>query len=386
MDRRAVPAKTGWAVFLERLTATDARLGVAVAGLGLLAGGLVAALAGGSPLGLFRALLQAATGWDAARQVWNIRYVGEWLAVATPLILTGLSMGFAARAGLFNIGAEGQYIAGLTAAQFAALYLPPVPVLHAFLCVAAALAAGAVWGGLAGWLKARFGASEVVATIMLNYLAFYLSRWLTQAIPGATTYRTPAIPASAQLDAGFLKTLSGGSNLGWGFFAALGAALLFWWLLERTRMGYALRASGLNPDAAMAAGINPGRVGIFAMCLAGAFAGLAGASVALGSFNHGRVLSEFDNYGFMGIAVALAGGARGFGVAAAGLFFGLLASAQTLMQGQGMPRELAVIVSGIVVILLSMKAGLGALAGRLGGSAVEAPCDARPEPGEDNGG
>jgi simple sugar transport system permease protein len=108
-------------------------------------------------------------------------------------------MGFAARTGLFNIGAEGQYVAGLTAAQFAAFYFPAVPGLHWVLAVAAAILAGALWGGVVGYLKARFSVSEVVATIMMNYIALYLSRYLTMRIPGTNTYRTPDFPETVRL-------------------------------------------------------------------------------------------------------------------------------------------------------------------------------------------
>jgi len=284
--------------------------------------------------------------------------VGEWLALSTPLILTGLSMGFAARAGLFNIGAEGQYIVGLTIAQFGALYLPQIPVLHAALCVLLAAMGAAIWGGIVGWLKARFNASEVVATIMLNYVAFYLSRWVTMAIPGANTYKTPNLPQSAQLDSGFLQGLTNGSNLNFGFFIALLSVLAFWWIMERTRLGFSLRATGLNRDAAQASGINANRSAVVSMAVAGAFAGLAGAVVALGSFNFGRVLSGLDNYGFSGIAVALVGNSTGMGIGLSGLLFGLLASGQPLMQSRGIPKEITLIISGLVVVFVSLRAGV----------------------------
>ncbi|HAE22596.1 MAG TPA: ABC transporter permease [Spirochaetaceae bacterium] len=326
--------------------------------LGFLAGTIIVLAVGRNPGNMFAALMQAMTGWDLTRGVWNIRYVGEWLALSTPLILTGLSMGFAARAGLFNIGAEGQYIVGLTIAQFGALYLPQIPVLHVVLCVLLAAMGAAIWGGIVGWLKARFNASEVVATIMLNYVAFYLSRWVTMAIPGANTYKTPNLPQSAQLDAGFLQLFTNGSNLNYGFFIALLSVLAYWWIMERTRLGFSLRATGLNRDAAQASGINANRSAVVSMAVAGAFAGLAGAVVALGSFNFGRVLSGLDNYGFSGIAVALVGNSTGMGIGLSGLLFGLLASGQPLMQSRGIPKEITLIISGLVVVFVSLRAGV----------------------------
>jgi general nucleoside transport system permease protein len=343
---------------LEVFTASDGRMSLLVVLLGFLAGTIIVLAVGRNPGNMFAALMQAMTGWDLTRGVWNIRYVGEWLALSTPLILTGLSMGFAARAGLFNIGAEGQYIVGLTIAQFGALFLPQIPVLHVALCVLLAAMGAAIWGGIVGWLKARFNASEVVATIMLNYVAFYLSRWVTMAIPGANTYKTPNLPQSAQLDSGFLQSLTNGSNLNYGFFIALLSVLAYWWIMERTRLGFSLRATGLNRDAAQASGINANRSAVVSMAVAGAFAGLAGAVVALGSFNFGRVLSGLDNYGFNGIAVALVGNSTGMGIGLSGLLFGLLASGQPLMQSRGIPKEITLIISGLVVVFVSLRAGV----------------------------
>lgn len=221
-----------------------------------------------------------------------------------------------------------------------------------------AAAGGAAWGGIVGWLKARFNASEVVATIMLNYMAFFLSRWATMLIPGSNTYRTPNLPRSAQLDVGFLSTVTNGSTMNAGFFIAVASVAVFWYIMERTRLGFALRATGLNKDAALASGINAGRSAVMSMAVAGAFAGMAGAVVALGSFSFGRVLAGFDNYGFSGIAVALVGNSTGPGIALSGLLFGLLASAQPLMQSRGIPKEITLIISGLVVVFVSLRAGV----------------------------
>lgn len=346
------------AEILSAFMSSDGRMSALVVGLGFLCGTAIVLAVGRNPLNMFAALLQSLSGWDATRGVWNIRYVGEWLAVSTPLVLCGLSMAFAARAGLFNIGAEGQYIIGVTIAQFAALYLPRVPVLHAFLCVALAGLGAAAWGGVVGWLKARWNASEVVATIMLNYIAYYLSRWATMLIPGANTYKTPNLPQTAQLDSPFLQRLFNGSTLNAGFFVAIASAIAFWWIMEKTKLGFALRATGFNRDAALASGIRANRSAVTSMAIAGAFAGLAGAVVALGSFGYGRVLGGFDNYGFNGIAVALVGNSTGLGVGLSGLLFGLLSGAQPLMQSRGIPKEITLIISGLVVVFVSLRAGL----------------------------
>jgi simple sugar transport system permease protein len=275
-----------------------------------------------------------------------------------PLILCGLSMGFAARTGLFNIGAEGQYAAGLTAAQFAAFYFPRVSGLHWAAAVLAAIAAGAIWGGIVGFLKARSNVSEVVATIMMNYIALYGSRIFTLKIPGSNTYRTPDFPPTAVLSSPLMARLTGDSRLNYGLWLTLGAILFYWLIMGKTRLGYALRATGLNKDAARYGGISVNSSITTAMAISGAFAGLAGAIVALGSFTYGRVLSVQDGYGFDGIAVALVGNSTAWGTALSGLLFGMLKSAQPLMQSRQIPKEITSIIMGLVVVFISLRAGV----------------------------
>lgn len=339
------------------MLASDKAVSIAVVILGILCGTLLIIVVGRDPRGMYSAMLQTLTGLDVTRGTWNIRYVGEWLNASLPLILCGLSMGFAARTGLFNIGAEGQYIVGLTAAQFVALYGPQVPILHWVLALLAAGIAGGLWGGIVGWLKAKYKVSEVVATIMLNYIAFFFSRWLTMLIPGANTYKTPNLPETARLSNTLIDRLTNGSRLNLGLLVALASCLLFWFLIEKTRLGFELRATGLNREAARYAGIGVTKSITTSMLVAGAFAGLAGAVVALGSFSYGRVLGGYDNYGFNGIAVALVGNSRAGGILISGLFFGMLASAQPLMQSRQIPKEVTWIISGLVVIFISLRAG-----------------------------
>ncbi|MFZ2636891.1 MAG: ABC transporter permease [Rectinemataceae bacterium] len=349
---------------IDRMLASDKAISILVILLGFLCGTILVAAVGRNPAGMYTAMLQTLTGLDITRGTWNIRYVGEWLTASLPLILCGLSMAFAARTGLFNIGAEGQYIVGLTAAQFVAIYGPQIPVLHWALALLAACVAGALWGGIVGWLKARFSVSEVVATIMLNYIAFFFSRWATMQIPGANTYRTPTLPETARLTSPLLDRLFNGSRLNLGLFVALVSCLVFWFVIEKTKLGFELRATGLNRDAARYAGIGVTKSITTSMLFAGAFAGLAGAVVALGSFSYGRVLGGYDNYGFNGIAVALVGNNTAGGTLIAGLLFGMLASAQPLMQSRQIPKEVTWIISGLVVIFISLRAGFRLLSDR----------------------
>jgi simple sugar transport system permease protein len=343
---------------LDKFTSSDALVSVVVVILGFLVGTILVAAVGRDPGGMYSAITQVLTGWDLRRGVWNARYIGEWLVVSMPLILCGLSMAFAARTGLFNIGAEGQYIVGLTAAQFVALYGPPIPVLHWLLAVLAALIAGAVWGGIVGILKAKYNVSEVVATIMLNYVAFFSSRFLTMLIPGSNTYRTPNFPTTALLDSKLLQALTNGSRLNDGLWLTLLSVLFFWVVIGRTRLGFSLRATGLNKEAARYAGINVNSGITTAMAISGAFAALAGAIVALGAFTYGRVLGGQDGYGFNGIAVALVGNSTAWGTALSGLLFGMLTSAQPLMQSRQIPKEITSIIMGLVVVFISLRGGV----------------------------
>jgi simple sugar transport system permease protein len=347
--------------FLEAFTGSDALVSVAVVMLGFLAATLIIVIIGRNPAGMYQAILQALTGLFRNREGvwgWNPRYIGEWLVSSIPLILCGLSMGFAARAGMFNIGAEGQFIVGLTAAQCIALFFPRIPALHWIVALLGAVAAGAVWGGIVGFFKARFKVSEVVATIMMNYIALYLHRIISLRIPVSGTLRTPPFPATAVISSPFLASITNGSRLNYSLWLTLAAVVFYWVVMEKTRLGYALRATGFNRDAAFYGGINVNASITAAMAIAGAFAGLAGASVALGVFPYGRILSGFDNYGFDGIAVALVGNSTAWGSALSGLLFGMLKSAQPLMQNRQIPKEITAIITGLVVVFISLRAGV----------------------------
>jgi len=339
-----------------------------VVALGFLMATLLLLIIGRNPVKMYEAILQALTGISQNRQgdwIWNPRYTGEWLVSSIPLILCGLSMGFAARTGLFNIGAEGQFIAGLTAAQFIALVFPPIPaipVLHCIVAVMGAVTAGAMWGGIVGFFKARFKVSEVVATIMMNYIALYMHRILTLRIPGSNTFRTPDFPATATLASPLFASLTNDSRLNHSLWLVLAALVIYWLIMKKTRLGYSLRATGLNRDAALFGGINVHMNITAAMAIAGAFAGLAGASVSLGVFPHGRVLAGMEGYGFDGIAVALVGNSNAWGIALAGLLFGMLKSAQPLMQTRMIPREITAIIMGLIVVFIALRAGLKLLA------------------------
>jgi general nucleoside transport system permease protein len=343
---------------LELLTGGDGVTSVIAVVLGFLTATILLIAIGKNPSGMYQAILQVVSGFDSRRGTWNMRYIGEWLVSSVPLILCGLSMGFASRSGLFNIGAEGQYIAGLTAAQVIALFFPPIPVLHWLVAVIGAILAGALWGGIAGFLKAKYKVSEVVSTIMMNYIALYVHRIVTFNIQGTNTFKTPDFPVTASVSSAVMSSLTNGSRLNYGLWFTVLAVFIYWVVMEKTTLGYSLRAAGFNRDAAFYAGMRVNFNITVSMLISGAFAGLAGASVSLGLFNYGRVLAAFDNFGFDGIAVALGGSCTAGGISVVGLLFGMLRSAQPLMQSRQIPREIASIIMGLVVVFISLRAGM----------------------------
>lgn len=343
--------------FIDWFLSSDAATSVLVVILGFLVATILVLLVGRNPSGLFKSIFQSIIGKANKNGTWNFRNVGETLAYSIPYVLCGLSMGFAARVGLFNIGAEGQYAMGMIAAQAIAVCIPSFRGQW-LLCLLVSVIAGALCGGIVGILKAKFKVSEVVATIMLNYIALYLSRLIAFQMPAGTinkTYQTAPIQAGAFLH----KFLISNSNLNIGFFFMIAACLIYSFIMEKTKLGFGLRATGYNKDAARCSGINDTRAISLSMAISGAFAGLAGACVLLGgAYTTGRIIQGQDNYGFMGIAVALVGNSKALGIFLAGLLFGVLKQAQSIMQGMDIPKEITFIIQGLIVIFIALRSGL----------------------------
>ncbi len=286
---------------------------------------------------------------------------------ATALIFTGLSVAFAFRAGLFNIGAEGQLIVGAFATTLVALALPGLPALLLVpLCVLAAAAGGAIWAAVPGILRARLGAHEVINTIMMNFIASGLAGYLTVHVlkePGQMIPQTSPIPAAARIPRlGELafpgNPVPSASPANTALFLAVGVAIVVGWLLRRTPFGFEVRALGQGERAARTAGLPTRRTLVAAMALAGAIAGLGGVNEVLG-FRY-RFLDGFSSgVGFLGIAVALLGRARVTGVVAAALLFGVLsAGALEIDLFTEVPRELMLVVQAAILLLVVAGDGL----------------------------
>ncbi|TFG82935.1 MAG: ABC transporter permease [Spirochaetales bacterium] len=331
---------------------------VAVA-LGFLVGSIVILITGKSPLLMFNALIQGVTGINIALGGFNPRHIGELVIQAMPIILTGLSVGFAFRTGLFNTGAEGQLMVGALAATAVALTVKAPTIIHVPLILLAGAGAGGIWGAIPGYLKARFNVHEVVVTIMLNYTALHFNNWTILNVFGSVDrVKTAEFPVTALLKDPWLADLTNGSRLNWGFVPVILSLVLYWFIIEKTTFGYGLRAVGFNKDAARYAGMKVKRNVALSMAIAGAFAGLAGAIITIGTFNFGRALSAAEGYGFDGIAVALVGMTQAPGILLAGLLFGMLKSAGPLMQSAGIPKEIGGIIQASIVLFVGMKLGI----------------------------
>lgn len=276
----------------------------------------------------------------------------ESLTAATPYIFAGLAVGLGFKAGLFNIGAEGQFFIGSLGAAFVGYSLIGWPwYLHLPLAILGGFLAGAIWGAIPGWLKAKTGGHEVVNTIMMNWIAFRLSDWLINGPMKAPGFRpvTPHIQVSAELPRLFGDPI----RFNVGFFLALIVAGLVFWLLFKTTIGFTIRAVGANPDAARYAGMSITRTIVLAMTLSGGLAGLAGASQVLGvDYWVGQGFSA--GYGFDAIAVALIGKSHPFGIVLAALLWGFLRSGATRMQSlAGIPIDIISIIQALVIVFVA---------------------------------
>ena len=281
------------------------------------------------------------------------RGVGQIFYYATPIILTGLSVGFAFKTGLFNIGAPGQYMVGSLGAVAIGILGEGLGPIHWVVALAGGMAMGAVWGAVPGILKAYFNVNEVIASIMMNYIGMYLSNWVVKSTPALfNTLRNESknVAVTANLPkAGFDKIFEG-SSLNAGFIVAILAVIIIWVLLYKTKFGYELQACGFNRFASKYAGINEKKNIMMAMVIAGAISGLAGAIVMLaGSGAHITVKDAIAQEGFTGIAVALLGLSHPVGVFLAGIFIAYLTAGGFYLQLFQFSTEIIDIIVAVII-------------------------------------
>lgn len=320
-----------------------------------LVGGVVVALVGDSPLQTFTLLIGSALTWPDG--------IGYTLFYATPLIFTGLAVAVAMRAGLLNIGAEGQLTLAAFAAAWAGITFAGAPAFLLIpICIAAAVLAGAFWGAVPGVLKARFGAHEVITTIMLNFVAVAIASYFTEyhyKKPGDALLQTVPITDAAQIPrfGKFIPNFPERIPLSVAFLLALAMCVAVAIFLKRTRWGYEIRATGANPDAAEYGGISTPRQIVLAMALSGGLAGLVAVSEVLG-YRY-RYYDGFSaGYGFTGIAVALLGRNRPIGVLFAALLFGALLRGGLFVDifTEKVSKDLIFVLQALIILFVAIGA------------------------------
>jgi ABC-type uncharacterized transport system permease subunit len=302
-------------------------------------------------LALFRGSIY---NYQADNVVAAMRPITETLRFAGPLIAAGLGVALGFRVGLFNIGASGQILFGALAATWVSTRISLPWGVHLVVAAIVAIAAAAAFGALVGFLKARTGAHEVIVTIMLNYVAaglltfFFRQDYLLREADGGGTPKSDAPAETAQL-----PTLFGDSfTLHAGFLLALVGVVIYWWLMERSTIGYRFRMVGHNIDAARTAGVNVNRTFVYAMAASGAFVGIAAVNQALGA--RAGLTPDLDGtIGFDAITVALLGSSTGPGVLLAGLLFGAFKAGAPAMQVIGLSPEVTGVVQGFIVLFIA---------------------------------
>jgi simple sugar transport system permease protein len=339
--------------------------------LAFFVGGLVMLVTGKDPIATYEAIWRGTglqwifpwtTGEDRDLAASNLQ---QTLIITTPLILTGLAVAFAFRAGLFNIGGNGQYIVGSVAAVWVGSSFADMPsFLHILLAILAACLAGAVWAGIAGLLKATTGAHEVITTIMLNWIAVWVGVWLFSLGGPLQNEAQRSIPVSEDVVEGAKLPVFWGDpvlqGLHIGIFIAVFAVIVFWILLNRSTIGYEVRAVGFNPEAARYSGMSVGKNYVLVMAVCGVFAGLAGGIDVLGwQFRIATNDIQEVQLGFFGIAVALLGRNTAVGTLAAALLFGALISGTsqrnldpTIFE-PSLAENLTFIIQGLVILIVS---------------------------------
>ncbi|MFJ7950594.1 ABC transporter permease [Lysinibacillus sp. NPDC096418] len=313
--------------------------------IGLIVGAIVMLVSGYDPVEGYLALWTGIFGDSYS--------IGNTIRQITPYILAGLAVAFAFRTGLFNIGVEGQLIMGWLAAAWVGYAFELPKIIHLPLALFAAAAAGAIWAFIAGFLKAKFKVHEVIATIMLNYTALYITNAVIKELSDGS-FKTERIHETASLRSPFLRELTDNSSLHYGIIVALIMVAVMWFILEKTTRGYELKAVGFNQHAAEYSGMSVNKNIILAMTISGMFAGLGGAMEALGTFQNAAIQSGFTGIGFDGIAVALLGANTPLGVIfGASLFGSLKYGALNMPNAAGIPEEIVSIIIALIIFFVA---------------------------------
>ena len=311
--------------------------------LGIIVGGLLILIIGKNPIEGFQKIIFGAVS--------NTRRIGNTMAYSTQLILVGLSVAFAFKTGLFNIGGAGQMLMGGLMASIWAhnVTFLPQPLYYISLVLVAGIS-GAIWGLVPGLLKAKFNVHEVVGTIMFNWIAYWIVYDAVKVfiVDPTIIVKSKPIPMAQSLRTEWLATVTQHSYFNIGFFIAIIAVIVVWFILEKTTLGFNLKAVGSNRYCAEYAGIKVNRSIVISMAIAGCLAGLAGLTYYLG-FSSIMEIGKSPSEGFDGIAVALLGNSNPFGVFISALFFGMLKMGKGSLTAIGIPTEIADTIIGIII-------------------------------------
>jgi simple sugar transport system permease protein len=316
--------------------------------IGLLFGSVILFLTGFNPFLAYGVLFQGIFGsWK------TLMYAVQY---ATPIVFTGLSVTFAFKTGLFNIGAEGQYIIGGITALAVSLLVPMPAGIHGIVCVLAGGLAGALWGAIAGLLKAYRGIHEVIVTIMLNWTAFYLSNFLVMspAFKKPNSTASMDIAETSRISTNAFRGIFGTVRIHWGMILMLAAVFVCWLILNKTTLGFNLRAVGFNRSAAKYGGIYVERSVALSMGISGCLAALGGAVQVLGVVGRITQLGAQEGYGFDGISVSMIGGINPVGALFAGLFYGGLKYGGSKLNTIGAPSELINVIIGVIIYSIAV--------------------------------
>ena len=323
--------------------------------LGLLVGALVLLIAGFDPIEGFKNLFLGVFK--------SPRNMGWAIVTSTPIIMTGLGVAFAFKTGLFNMGAEGQFIIGTIVAFLVGYNLNLPPVLLPIVAIVLAMVIGAIYGAIAGFVKAKFGIHEVISTIMLNWIAFYFQNFVVYRFRQPNSMSSFDVTDNAKItlftdaakrfDGFFSKFFR--APIHWGTIIAIVAVIIVWYILNKTTLGYELKAVGLNREASEYGGINAGNKIIQSMAISGAICSLAGVTQVLGFTYNLSILSSMQNFGFDGLAVSLLASNNPIGVIFSGLFFGSLKYAGgNLQRTMGVPSEIISIIIGTIILFTAV--------------------------------
>jgi len=334
--------------FTDAIRAQNFTLPLVSLAMALILSAVPILIAGRNPIVAYYEMMAGAVGGPVR--------IGVSLTKATPILFTGLSVALAFRSGLFNIGAEGQLYLGALGATLVALGFPSMPqVLLLPASIGVGFLFGAFWGVIPGYLKARYQTNEIITTIMMNYIAFWFISYLVHGPlrePNSMYSYTAEVPQSSRL-----PVLIPGTQLHAGFLIALVLVVATYILLSKTAIGFRMRATGANPEAAHYAGMSIRKNIVLVMALSGGLAGLAGVTEILGIQYR---LSDFfsSGFGYDGVAVALLGNSNPWGVLLASLFFGLLRGGASIMQRRiGVPAATVLIIQGLAVFFVVIGVG-----------------------------